>query len=176
MAKIIFYILFAWAIILFKINGMRKLIVSAVLLFVCCYAFSQKKSRDYSWGIGAKYMPIAISVKKYNQKGDAVEVLFSKYDEGVRITGLLELCTKLNESGSVAGIFGVGAHGGLWDSKIKKNTYVKNPIIGFDAIVGLEYKMSNTPIVFQIDYQPSIEIGNSDTFRSWGGLTVRYSW
>lgn len=150
-------------------------------VFICTLgsliSFSQNNGGTYNWAVGLKYTPAAISVKHYSEKGDAIEFLLSKYNEGTRLTALLELSPKLNKTGSLRAILGTGAHIGIWDNDIKKNSYIKNPIIGIDFILGVEFKLPNAPFAFQLDYQPAIDlIGNSDTHKNWGGLTIKYCW
>jgi len=146
-------------------------------MLICSFSFGQNNGGTYNWAVGLKYQPAALSVKHYSQKGDALEFLLTKYNEGTRLTALFELAYKLNKSGSLRTVMGPGLHVGIWDNDIKKNTYIKNPIIGFDAIFGIEYKIPNAPIAFQLDYQPSVDVvGNSDIFKDWGGLTIKFCW
>ena len=156
---------------------MKKITFISFCLLAVLIATAQKNDGTYNWAVGFKYTPSAISVKHYTYRGDAIEFLLSKYDQGTRLTTLLELCPKINKSGSLRGVFGAGAHIGIWDKDVKKNSYIKNPIVGFDAVLGLEYKMPKAPIAFQLDYQPGIDVvGNSDTHRNWGGLTIKFCW
>ncbi len=156
---------------------MKKITFISLCLLSAMVVTAQKKDGTYNWAVGLKYTPTAISVKHYTYRGDAIEFLLSKYDKGTRLTTLLELCPKFNKSGTFRGVFGAGAHIGIWDNDIKKNSYIKNPIIGFDLVLGMEYKIPKAPIAFQLDYQPGIDVvGSSDTHRNWGGLTIKYCW
>ncbi len=156
---------------------MKKITFISLFLLSAMIVTAQKNDGTYNWAVGFKYTPTAISVKHYTYRGDAIEFLLSKHELGTRLTTLLELCPKLNKSGSIRGILGVGGHIGIWDDGVKKNSYIKNPIVGLDGIVGIEYKIPKAPIAFQLDYQPGIDlIGNSDTHRNWGGLTIKFCW
>ncbi|MES2776874.1 MAG: hypothetical protein V4722_22040 [Bacteroidota bacterium] len=156
---------------------MKRITFISICLLIGSLTHAQNNGGTYNWAAGIKYTPIAVSLKHYNQKGDAIEFLLSKYNEGTRLTTLLELCPKLTKSGSLRSIFGAGLHVGIWDSDIKKNSYIKNPIVGIDFVFGLEYKIPKAPIAFQLDYQPAIDfVGNSDTHVNWGGLTVKFCW
>lgn len=155
---------------------MKKSVFSISLLLFFINCFSQKESGTYDWGIGPKYFPAAISVKKYFPKGDALEMLLTKYDEGVRATVLAELCPNLNMSKSIRLILGPGLHVSVRQKKYIVKTE-GNPVIGMDGILGLEWKLPKIPFTIQVDYQPSIDIiGNSDSYTNWGGVTIRYTW
>ena len=156
---------------------MKKITFISFCLLTCLVSFAQNNGGTYNWAVGLKYTPAAISVKHYSKKGEAIEFLLSKYNEGTRLTTLFELAYKLNKSGSLRTVLGPGFHIGVWDSDIKKNTYIKNPIIGFDVIAGIEYKIPNAPIAFQLDFQPSVDVvGNDEIFKNWGGLTIKFCW
>jgi len=156
---------------------MKKIILLSLFACMAVVSFSQKNGGTYNWAAGLKYQPAALSLKHYNLKGDAIEFLLTKYNEGTRLTTLLELCPKILNSGSLRAIVGPGFHVGVWDSDIVKNTYTKNPIIGFDAIVGIEYKIPRAPIAIQLDFQPSVDlVGNDQYFKDWGGITIKFCW
>ncbi|WP_157887133.1 hypothetical protein [Hymenobacter sp. PAMC 26628] len=45
---------------------------------------------------------------------------------------------------------------------------------GFDAVVGIEYKIAFLPLVLSYDFKPSVEINSSDWARFPTALSVRY--
>jgi len=156
---------------------MKKLALSCIVCTIGFVSMAQKNNGTYNWAVGVKYRPAALSLKKYTAKGDAIEFLLSKYDEGTRLATLFELAPKLNKSGSLRFIAGTGLHIAIWDKGTKLNSYTKNPIIGIDAIFGFEYKVPKVPIAFQLDYQPAIDFfGNDETHKTWGGLTIKFAW
>ncbi|MEO7309513.1 MAG: hypothetical protein ABIX01_03885 [Chitinophagaceae bacterium] len=156
---------------------MKQFTVIGIFLLSGLMSFAQNNGGTYNWAAGLKYQPAAVSLKHYNKKGDAIEFLLTKYNEGTRLTTLLELSPKITKSGSLRFIVGPGFHLGIWDKDIQKNSYIKNPIIGFDGILGIEFKIPSAPIAIQLDYQPSVDVvGNSDIFKDWGGITIKFCW
>ena len=155
---------------------MKDLLIFPVLLFLSLSCFSQKGKGTYDWGIGVKYGPAAISVKKYTARGDAMELLFSKYDEGSRATLLLELCPNIDPKKTIRYVFGPGFHLGYREKKyVARND--DNPVVGVDFIFGVEWKIPKIPFSIQLDYQPSFDIvGYNQGYTDWGGVTIRYTW
>ena len=78
---------------------MKKITFIIICTLSSLVSFSQNNGGTYNWAVGLKYTPAAISLKHYSQKGDAVEFLLSKYNEGTRLSALLELSPKLTKSG-----------------------------------------------------------------------------
>ena len=162
---------------------MKKVfILLALSLLTAATGFSQKSDGTYNWGIGGKYIPkkftalepLALSIKRYTRSGDALEFLFTNHKDGYRGTLLFELSPPLNpDKKSIRFVLGPGIHVGyLRNFALDKHD--KNPNIGLDAIVGMEWKLPGLPIAIQADYQPSADlIGNNETFTDWAGATVR---
>jgi hypothetical protein len=162
---------------------MKKLFfLLAIASLTAATGFAQKNGGTYNWSVGAKYLPksmsefepMGITVKHYTKAGDALELIFSKYTEGYRGTVLFELSPALDATSKhLRLLLGPGFHIGALKDKFK-DRHDTNPVVGFDAIVGLEYKIPKIPIALQVDYQPSADlVGNNEAFGSWGGATVR---
>ena len=51
------------------------------------------------------------------------------------------------------------------------------PIIGADAIAGLEYAISGSPFMVSLDFKPALDLISSNIGFHWnqGALTVRYA-
>ncbi len=155
---------------------MKTLLPLLLLLLVSIPCFSQKSMGTYDWGIGVKYHPAAVSVKKYTSKGDALEMLLSKYDEGYRATLLLELSPNIDPKKTIRYVLGPGFHLAYRENKYKGRND-KNPVIGVDFIFGVEWKIPKIPFSIQVDYQPSFDIvGYNEGYTDWGGVTLRYTW
>ena len=57
----------------------------------------------------------------------------------------------------------------------KNNTLDKSNIsVGFDGIIGLDYKIKHTPLNLSIDWQPSFSIIQG-YFKNQGGIGIRYT-
>jgi hypothetical protein len=162
---------------------MKKVfILFAVAFLMVVTGSAQKNSGTYNWGIGGKYVPqkfsslepIAVSIKHYTKAGDAFELLFTNHKEGSRGTFLFELSPALDANKkTIRFVIGPGVHVGyLKDAALEKHD--KNPVVGLDGIIGLEWKVPKIPISLQVDYQPSADlIGNNETFADWAGATLR---
>lgn len=137
--------------------------------------YPDPNKKPYTWGVGLKYRPGAVSGKWYSKSGDALEVLFSDY-HGSRGTVLLEISPGLSTNGRFRLLAGPGIHLGV----IKReylSTKAKNPVFGIDGIGGFEYTIPKAHLALQLDYQPSLDFnGNNDSYIDWGGLTIRYIW
>jgi hypothetical protein len=162
---------------------MKKNFVLCIL--VCLTAatvFAQKNNGTYNWGIGGKYVPskftelepLAVSIKKYTKAGDALELLLTNHKDGYRGTLLFELSPALDPNKkSVRLVIGPGVHVG-YQRNFAMERHDKNPTVGIDGIVGLEWKLPGLPIALQADYQPSADlVGNNEIFTDWAGATLR---
>ncbi len=138
--------------------------------------YPDPNKKPYTWGIGAKYQPAALSVKWYSKSGDALEVLISRYNNGSRGTALLEISPGLSESGHFRLLIGPGIHLGVIEKKYLFSN-ASNPVFGGDGIFGFELSAPRAHLAFQADYQPSFDFnGNQNSYANWGGLTIRYVW
>jgi hypothetical protein len=155
---------------------MKNLLYLSVVLLLTTTCFSQKNRGTYDWGVGVKYRPAAVSIKKYTSQGDAMEMLLSKYDEGYRATLLLELSPNVDPKKTIRYVLGPGLHVGYREKKyVARNDH--NPVLGVDFILGVEWKLPKIPFSIQVDYQPSFDIvGYNNAYKDWGGATIRYTW
>lgn len=154
----------------------KKNILFILTFIFCVTSSSQINKNTYRWGVGVKYQPIALSVKRYTSINNALEFLLIKQTEGYRVTSLFEMTPLLNPSASLRLILGPGLHLGYWEKKYQ-NHYSSNPVFGGDLVFGLEVKIPKIPIALQIDYQPTVDvIGNNDIYKDWGGATLRIAW
>ena len=97
------------------------------------------------------------------------------FREGVRFTGLYEFhFYNIEGVNGLAWYVGPGAHIGFYIPKYKTQ-YNTAADIGIDGVIGLDYKIKNTPINLSLDWQPSYSIlGNAGLQPQFGGLSIRY--
>lgn len=98
------------------------------------------------------------------------EVILTPGNNRFTITGLVAVHEPF--SGNIDGLsyfYGLGAHVGLESNAV--------PIVGADAIAGVEYSFSNVPILISVDMKPALDIISSDLGFHWdqGAITVRYA-
>ncbi len=133
---------------------------------------SAESSSGYTTAVGLKFYPTALTLKHFTSDKIGLEGLAYFYNEGARITGLYEIHNTINNAGGLKWYFGPGAHIAFYNTKHGGFTSV-----GIDGVIGLDYKINNTPINISLDYQPSIQLTNyyGDRFSSWGGFAIRYT-
>ena len=98
------------------------------------------------------------------------EVILTPETDRITLTGLLAI--QENMEGSIDGIsyfYGLGVHAGIQSNAV--------PLIGADAIVGVEYDMPSLPLLLSIDIKPALDLFGSDVGFNWnqGAITLRYA-
>ena len=94
-----------------------------------------------------------------------------------QISILNEIHTPIYEDTQLSWYIGYGGHLGIWSEEWRKknNTLDKSNIsVGFDGIIGLDYKVKNSPLNVSIDWQPSFSIIQG-YFKNQGGIGIRYT-
>ena len=74
--------------------------------------------------------------------------------------------------GSIDGLsyfYGLGVHAGLQSNAV--------PVIGADAIAGVEYDIPGFPLLVSLDIKPALDLFGSDFGFNWnqGAITLRYA-
>lgn len=132
---------------------------------------AQDSSVSYTTAIGVKLYPGTISLKKSIDGAKYFEGQAALFNKGFRVTVLYEIHNEINAVDGLRWYYGVGPHLGFYNSKY----YNGSTLVGVDAVLGLDYKLSGTPLNFSLDWQPSFEFGDGSGFDGWGGLAVRYA-
>ena len=130
-------------------------------------SFSQDNSSSYTTAIGVKIYPGTITLKKAVGGGNYVEGQAAFFNKGFRLTALYEFHNDINGVKGLRWYYGGGPHLGFYKPKY----YNGGTLLGVDGILGLDYKLSGTPLNFSLDWQPSF--GDGSGFEGWGGLAVR---
>ncbi len=131
----------------------------------------------YTKAIGVKMYPGALSYKQFKQNSKAIEAIGYFTLDGFSLSVLKEFYTPIEEADQLSWYYGYGGHLGIWSDEWKKtngSTNNSNIAVGFDGILGLDYKVKNAPINISIDWQPSFSIIQS-YFNNQGGIGVRYT-
>ncbi|MEI7589591.1 MAG: hypothetical protein WCJ68_08855 [Chitinophagia bacterium] len=130
----------------------------------------------YSKSIGVKMYPGALSYKSFYNTHKAIEASGYITLDGFWLSILNEIHTPIKEDNQLSWYIGYGGHLGIWSEEFMKtnNPSGKSNIsVGFDGIIGLDYKVKNTPLNISIDWQPSFSIIQS-YFKNQGGIGIRY--
>ena len=132
---------------------------------------------NYSLAIGVKMYPSAITIKKFYTKNKSIETLGYFTIDGFRATILNEKYTSLEGNEHLSWYVGYGGHLGIWSENWKKNNpnHTAGIAVGVDGILGLDYKVNNTPLNISVDWQPSFNFVGASYFESgWAGIGIRY--
>jgi hypothetical protein len=131
----------------------------------------------YTKAIGVKMYPGALSYKSFYKLNKAIEASGYITLDGFWLSILNEIHTPIYEDTQLSWYIGYGGHLGIWSEEWRKknNTLDKSNIsVGFDGIIGLDYKVKNSPLNVSIDWQPSFSIIQG-YFKNQGGIGIRYT-
>ncbi len=131
--------------------------------------------QPYTTAVGGKLSSgLAFSYKKFISQKNAVEVQAMFFKEGLRFIGLYEFHFPIEGVNNLSWYVGPGVHVGVYRSKYKTINATNNDV-GIDGVVGLDYKIANSPINISLDWQPSFSVlGNAGLQPQFGGLAVRF--
>lgn len=130
----------------------------------------------YTKSIGVKVSPGAITYKNMYKTARAIEVIGYASLDGFSAAVLKEMYTPIEGVENLSWYIGYGGHMGIWSEEWKKtntNTSNSNIAVGFDGIIGFDYKLKNSPLNISVDWQPAFSIIQS-YFKNNGGISVRY--
>lgn len=153
-----------------------KLLILVFLLIGSSSVFAQ----DYKTAVGFRGgFPTAITGKYFINKTDALEGLLSGYRGGFEITGLYERHANAFDVPYLNWYYGAGGHIGAFDGEIARPNYYFNDrgrgfTFGLDAILGLEYTLTEIPFVIGIDMKPSLDFAPDPRLWFGGGLSFRF--
>lgn len=160
--------------------------LSCILSFI--YLAITANAQENAIGLRGGITP-GINFKSYQSNETAYELIIGKKDDGNLITGLFEFhepaSALLRERFRY--YYGFGCHLGYYR---EKNTYTVidnqgNPYdeedvrlyaaIGFDGIVGLEYRFITYPFSASVDYKPYINLFGPYRFVGKGLFDIGFS-
>lgn len=159
---------------------MNKLILIIAFISFSTFCFGQNvnTSSTYKTAVGIKIFPGALDVKHFIKPNVAVEALGYFWQYGFRTTALYEIHGNINTVEGLKYYLGPGAHVGFYNTKWATDypSRQSGVAIGFDGVLGLDYKLKDAPINVSFDWQPSFNLIGYNYFEGgWGGLAVRYT-
>ena len=156
-----------------------------VLLTAFGLLSSAGQAQNYKTGIGIRFggLTNGLSIKHFTSSTVALEGLLSAANHGFFFTGLYEKHATVGSDAALKLVYGIGGHLGFFNEDgyyyySKKRYYnrgVRVAVVGFDAIVGLEYKFRNAPISMGIDVKPFIDLNYGSYIYADGGVSLRYA-
>lgn len=155
---------------------MKLTLVLAALIF-CTATFAQQENvAPYKTSLGVKISSgAAVSYKTFVTSKNAFEAQSSFYKQGIRLVGLYEFhFFTIPGAPGLGWYIGPGAHVGFY-RKNYSDIYNTRADIGFDGVLGLDYKIPGAPINLSLDWQPSYSVvGTAALSPQYGGLAIRY--
>jgi hypothetical protein len=138
------------------------------------------EAQNYDQGIGLRGGATSgITYKQFLSEQDAVEFIAGFQGDGLRLTGLYERHTPAFDVAGFHWYYGAGGHIGFYDNNYdppyRDNDYNTGTAIGVDGIGGLEYRITDVPIVVSADIKPFIEFTEPDIYLWDAGFSVRYT-
>lgn len=147
---------------------MRKIIISVLIILSTSVVYSQ----DYKYEIGSRSgYPFGITFKTFSTDEIATEFILSYRQRGFQATILFEKYNPVEfmYSDNIFFYTGIGAHIGYTTKSkehIFENYIVKQipydhqfrPVLGMDAIFGIEYRIYNFPLNISLDIKPYFEL------------------
>jgi hypothetical protein len=134
-------------------------------------------TNPYTKAFGVKMYPGALSYKQFKHSNKAIEAIGYVALDGLNISLLKEFYNPIEDADQLSWYYGYGGHLGIWSDEWKKTNDKlgnSNISVGFDGIIGLDYKIKNAPFDVSIDWQPSFSIIQS-YFKNQGGIGIRYT-
>ena len=141
-------------------------------------ATTEQYTSPYKKAIGFKLNPGAISYRSFYTRNKAVEGIGFISLDGFQLTILNEKFTPFANAENLTWYIGYGGHFNLWSERYKLNNPSKSAgvAVGIDGMLGLDYKLKNTPINLSVDIQPAFNfVGASYFDLGWGGIGIRYT-
>ena len=141
-------------------------------------ATTEQYTSPYKKAIGFKLNPGAISYRSFYTRNKAVEGIGFISLDGFQLTILNEKFTPFANAENLTWYMGYGGHFNLWSERYKLNNPSKSAgvAVGVDGMLGLDYKLKNTPINLSVDIQPAFNfVGASYFDLGWGGIGIRYT-
>ena len=161
---------------------LTRFITTISFLLIAYFAKSQVSTEQYTSpykkAIGFKLNPGAISYRSFYTRNKAVEGIGFISLDGFQLTILNEKFTPFANAENLTWYMGYGGHFNLWSERYKLNNPSKSAgvAVGIDGMLGLDYKLKNTPINLSVDIQPAFNfVGASYFDLGWGGIGIRYT-
>lgn len=161
---------------------LTRFITTISFLLITYFANSQVSTEQYTSpykkSIGIKLNPGAISYRSFYTRNKAVEGMGFISIDGFQLTILNEKYTPFANAENLTWYIGYGGHFNLWSERYKLNNPSKTAgvAVGVDGMLGLDYKLKNTPINLSVDIQPAFNfVGASYFDLGWGGIGIRYT-
>ncbi len=168
---------------------MKSKIITIILVsFVCIQASTQ----EYKNAVGVRLgLTSGFTYQRQVDEFRGYKGMLSFRDGGLQITALLESYRPLylKFTDKMYYYTGLGAHIGYTLYQPQRGILTNplrysyryghfSPVIGLDAIIGLEFRLDRAPLAFSLDAKPFFELFGQNIFRLSLfdiGLTIKYT-
>jgi hypothetical protein len=157
---------------------MKKIYFILAILF----ASVSLNANNYKSALGVRGLfDAGLTYKQFLDNTKAFEVILSGGKHWIGLTGFYQWHNKTHNS-QLEWYYGGGAHIVFIDGKDRRNTPWKRDtdtdiVIGVDGILGIEYALKEVPIVFSLDWNPTVNlIGDTGLWLTRGSVSIRYYW
>jgi hypothetical protein len=154
---------------------MKKIFLLCFIISI--FSVSNLKAQSYKTALGIRLSSKdavqnnSVSFKHFLNEKTAIEALLT-FDKNVAIGALVEFHKPVNSAEGLLWFYGGGAYLGF-DSD---DTDPDRNLMGFQGIVGLDYKFPNLPINLAIDWKPELNIIDNINFEPAAiGFTIRFA-
>ncbi len=168
---------------------MKALKIGIILILVII--FNKANSQNFTSTIGFRLGGSSgLTYKTFIHENKALEGILSFRNDGMQLTALIETYSPANFQidENIFFYYGYGAHIGYSKKYEDRNfpigifepnrtIFRTRPVIGFNAIVGIEYRFNSLPISASVDTKPYTEFFGFPFFKTKLfdiGLSFRY--
>lgn len=151
-----------------------------LILVILLLSFLSVAAQPYRTAAGLRFgFPYGVTVKHFFDPDNGIELIAAANLRGVIAAGFFENEYRISMHSGLCWFWGLGLHGGFVDATRNPYLYTKEdyvgPVIGIDAIAGLDYAFRRIPLNISFDLLPSVNLGG---YTGWNGLSsaisVRY--
>ena len=165
--------------------------LTAALLLICLLA-AGARSQEQRHVLGVRIgLSTGITYEYHVDPFRAYKGLVSFREGGVQLTGMIQSCRPLyvNITDKLYYYAGLGAHIGFTRFQPRRS-FLANPfrfnyayghfapLIGLDAMLGIEYRPERLPLIFALDAKPFFELFGQNIFRLSPfdiGLSIKFT-
>jgi len=160
----------------------KQLLFFSLSLLLISGLFAQRSRDSYQNAVGLRGgFLYGVNFKHFLNEQSAIEAIAGTRWLGGSVTILYEYQQKTNFMEHLDWFVGGGIHGGFYPAvsyplgqdEVQTYTGVL-PAVGFDGIVGLEYKIHVIPLSVGLDFKPFLDLVNGARGFMDMGITIRY--
>ena len=153
--------------------------IFALLLFTVFIGISAK-AQPYRTSAGLRLgFPYGFTVRHFIDRKNSLELIAAGNMRGFMFAGFIENENRTLIYPGVNWYWGPGIHGGFVDVRRYPDIYAREdyagPVMGIDAVLGVEYTFRDIPLNLSFDLMPSLNLAG---YTGWNGLnsaiSVRY--